>query len=161
MTSVMPHIKTIPSENSFFINLASLDKVIYQYNTGATNPQFSTATWADTTNSNTCLPAMSNALSQAGRAVLRDLGKTVVSSLRTFRKVQLVTSSIVTNNTSVGSYVGYNTTNSGVTGNSGTQTPGEEYFTGYIEVIGASGALGATSGNVSGNFRFAPVARLG
>lgn len=155
MTSVMPHIKTIPSENSFFINLASLDKVIYRYNPADVAP-FSTATWADTAQTTAKCPSLvSTALNQAGRAVLRDLGKTVVSSLRTFRKVQLVTSSI-SNGVYVGSYVG----TPGAT-NSGSQTLGEEYFTGYIEVIGANGSVGALTGNTSSGFQFAPVARLG
>lgn len=116
---------------------------------GGSIPAFSTATWADTINASAG-QGISSALNTAGRAILRDLGKTVVSSLRTFRKIQLIVSSI-SNGTTVGAPVGHNL--------GGTANPvvGEEYFTGYIEVLGANGALyGAT-----GTTNIAPVARLG
>jgi hypothetical protein len=52
--------------------------------------------------------------------ILRDMGKTVVSSLRTFRKVQLVTK----NDAATPSTFGV----------AGPATAGQEYFTGYIEL---------------------------
>jgi len=156
MSSVSPHIKTIPSESGYFINLVSMavnsvnnqganatlsGARVYNYNPAATAPIFSTATWA-------CGGATSTILSQPGGAILKDLGKTVVSSLRTFRKVQLVVSSF-----STGVSIGANVASQTGTGNN--PTLGEEYYTGYIEVVGAYGSTGASAYNL------APVARLG
>jgi len=152
MTSVGGQIKTIPSEGAYYINLASLDRKVLNFNpAGGSTPAFSTAIWSDTANSASGF-GISTALNTAGRAILRDCGKTVVSSLRTFRKVQLVVSSI-SNGTTVGAPVGHNL--------GGTANPvvGEEYFTGYIEVLGANGAL--YSGAAGGGTNIAPVARLG
>jgi hypothetical protein len=153
MTSVAPHIKVIPAETAYFINVGSLSSTgntasrIFNYNPAATAPTFSTATWsqngaAGVTNS------ISTILATPGAAILKDLGKTVVSSLRTFRKVQLVVSSI-SSGTSIGAPVA---NQAGPTANPVT---GEEYFTGYIEVVGAFGTNVATIGTI------APVARLG
>lgn len=67
------------------------------------------------------------ATNASGPALLRDMGKTVVSSNRTFRKVQYVMS---TNSTF------------GVGGKVGT-TPSVDYLTGYVE-LGFEGAGGPT-----------------
>ena len=75
-------------------------------------------------------------LKTAGATVLKDMGKTIVSSLRTFRKVQFIQP---TSN-------GLSTF--GVNGRSGTTT-GEDYFTGYIEL------------GFEGNGTPAPVAHFG
>jgi hypothetical protein len=153
MTSVASQIKTIPSETSYFINVGSLSSTgntssrIFNYNPAATNPAFSTATWSQSglggvTNS------ISTILATPGAAILKDLGKTVVSSLRTFRKVQLVVSSF-SSGVSVGAPV------ASQTGSGNNPTVGEEYYTGYIELVGAFGTTVAVPGNI------APVARLG
>jgi hypothetical protein len=69
---------------------------------------------------------------------LKDLGRTVVSSLRTFRKVQLV----IPNNGAASTF--------GVNGPvSGTTSAGVDYFTGYIEL------------GFEGNGAPAPVAQFG
>ena len=68
----------------------------------------------------------------AGGGLLKDMGKTVVSSNRTFRKVQLVTPT--------------------ATGVSGTSTQNGPYLTGYIEL--GTGNAGAATANV------APVAYM-
>jgi len=145
----------IPSENSYFINVGALGNRIYNYdpvNRTAGNA-FSTATWADSGRGNAFNvgsgQGISTVLTTPGSAILRDLGKTVVSSLRTFRKVQLVHSSI-TNGSSTGAPV------SNQLGNAATTSVlGEEYFTGYIEVMGAAGITNANFNSI------APVARLG
>ena len=72
-----------------------------------------------------------------GLVLLRDMGKTVVSSLRTFRRVQLV---IAGSNSTLSTF--------GVRGQSGTN-PSEDYFTGYIEL------------GFEGNGVPAPVAHFG
>ena len=132
MTSVGPHMKTIPSEGAYFTNIGDMSGKVLKYvpaNIGTSQP-FAGATW-------TGAPSLATT-----GLIFKDLGKTVVSSLRTFRKVQLVTSSI---------------TASGVTGApvGGSAVSGEEYLTGYIELPGQNG-----TGNASGG-ACAPVARLG
>jgi hypothetical protein len=74
-------------------------------------------------------------LTVGGGAILRDMGKTVVSSLRTFRRVQLV---IAGSNSTLSTF--------GVRGVSGGN---EDYFTGYIEL------------GFEGNGAPAPVAHFG
>jgi hypothetical protein len=60
-----------------------------------------------------------SSLATAGGAILKDMGKTVVSSLRTFRKVQLVR-----HNSTISTF--------GVAGQAATT--GEDYLSGYIEL---------------------------
>jgi len=78
---------------------------------------FSNALWATAGNS-AASPHTSTISAIAKAGVLRDMGKTVVSASRTFRKVQLLTSSVST---------------AGVAGQAGTN-PDVDYLTGYIEL---------------------------
>ena len=160
MTSVLPHIKTIASENAYFVLLGAdfakvgtgagpgnagnqilSSRVAAGTNVTAANVSFSTAVWSS--------QGAASTLVNAQGKMLRDLGKTVVSSLRTFRKVQAVDVS-ATNGVSVGAAVGS-------AGNSASGAPaqiaGEEFLTGYIEIVGSSGF--AASANP------AAVARMG
>ena len=142
MTSVLPHIKTIASENAYFVSLATLavnghtgtpnaggqiltSRVAAGTNVTAANVSFSTAVWASQGDTSTLI--------NASGKVLRDLGKTVVSSLRTFRKVQAVVSSF-----SMGVYVG-TAVGAYPAGAATGQLAGEEFLTGYIEIVGSSG----------------------
>jgi hypothetical protein len=63
-------------------------------------------------------------ISTAGGALLKDLGKSYVSSGRSFRKVQLV----------VPQYNNGTTSTFGVAGLGGSAMPNMDYLTGYIEV---------------------------
>ena len=152
MTSVGPHFKTIPSESAYFINVGALGNKIMNYQPNTVG--FSTAQWCTSVAGNVANTtggagvSISSILGTAGSAILKDLGKTVVSSLRTFRKVQLVTSSI-----SSGVTIGAPVSSQNASGS--TPVVGEEYFTGYIELPGQNG-----TGNASGG-AIAPVARLG
>ena len=155
MTSLLPHIKTIASENAYFVTVASVagsgtaattgqilsSRVAAGTNVTAANVSFSTAVWASQT--------VTSTLVNGPGKMLRDLGKTVVSSLRTFRKVQAVVSSVTNaNGITVGAAVG--AFPSGVaTG----QLAGEEFMTGYIEIVGSSGLDSAATP--------AAVARMG
>jgi len=153
MSSVLPHIKTIASENAYFVTLATdglatradtapllttgnrilSSRVAAGTNVTAANVSFSTAVWSSQGDTSTLVNGQ-------GR-MLRDMGKTIVSSLRTFRKVQAVSVS-ATNGSSVGAAVG-----------GGITHAGEEFLTGYIEIVGSSGfATGAVP---------AAVARMG
>jgi len=141
MTSLLSGIKQNSNDIGYFIPLASLVGRIYSRtepnpagaNTGVNGGSFSTAMWA-----NSIAPGNGPALSSinaAGAGVLRDMGRTVVSSLRTFRKVQVV---VPTNGT---------LSTFGVGGPAGGI--GSDYFTGYIEL------------GFEGNGTAAPVAHYG
>jgi hypothetical protein len=111
----------------FFMPVSSLTGVIYAYNpTAGAVAQFSTAPWADATrtslNAGTVGPGRYlSSINAAGAGILRDLGKTVVSGGRTFRKIELVVRQTGTNSTF------------GVEGNALGTNPNADYLTGYIE----------------------------
>ena len=133
MTSLLANTKQMSSEIGYFIPVATLTGLIYGRtepagNTGTLGGSFSTASWAYFG------PASLSSV-QAGGGLLKDLGRTVVSSLRTFRKVQLV----LPGNSTFSTF-GVGGRASGV---------GEDYFTGYIEL------------GFEGNGRPAPVAHFG
>lgn len=134
MTSLLTNLREV-GDSGYFIPVASLTGLVYARtepsgNTGVGGGAFSTASWAYF-GAGTSLSTI-----QAGGGVLRDMGRTIVSSLRTFRKVQVATA----NNSTVSTF--------GVGGASGT-SPGQDYFTGYIEL------------GFEGNGRPAPVAHYG
>jgi hypothetical protein len=95
---------------------------------------FATASWAafGTTPSK----FTSSISTAAAGGLLRDMGKSVVSAGRVFRKVQLLTSTVST---------------SGVGGPVGAANPLVDYLTGYIEL-----GSGVTNGGLPG--AFPPVA---
>lgn len=117
MTSLQTRPRQLNSDDGYFIPVGNCVGKVYAYNPTALT--FSTAMWAGNGNSQPIATAFTSSIASAGAGLLRDLGKTIVSSSRTFRKVQLVTSS------AVGSF--------GVGGNASTAA-GEDYLTGYIEI---------------------------
>jgi len=141
MTSLLSNQKQMSNEIGYYINVGDLRGKIYQRtessnnNTGVNGGTFSTAVWScfNSTILNVGVPpggfsAFSTTLATGGQTVLRDMGRTVVSSSRTFRKVQLV----VPGNLAFSTF--------GVSGNT---TSGEAYFTGYIELgFGGEGSSG-------------------
>jgi hypothetical protein len=137
MTSLLSNTKQISSEGGFFVPVASLIGQIYGRtepgtNTGVSGGTFSTASWAYWGSKAT------SSINGAGAGILRDMGRTVVSSLRTFRKVQLVVAN-------TGNPAG--NSSFGVGGRASTGV--EDYFTGYIEL------------GFEGNGTPAPVAQYG
>ena len=138
MTSLISGTKQMSNEIGYFVPVASLVGKIYGHvepspagsNTGVLGGTFSTASWAYFG------PGVSvSSINGAGAGILKDMGRTVVSSLRTFRKVQLV----VPSNSTLSTF-----------GVGGRQTGvGEDYFTGYIEL------------GFEGNGTPAPVAHYG
>ncbi len=113
MTSLQTSIKQNASDSGYFIPLGDMVGRVVGYN--ATANTFSTASWAFYGSG-----APLSSIRSAGAGILKDMGKTVVSSLRTFRKVQLVVPGSGNNSTfGVGGRV---------------QTTTEDYFTGYIEL---------------------------
>ena len=123
-------LKQNHGDMGYYIPLATLaDKVYALSAEGA----FTVATWAVSGAGGGGVPLSSiNGIAAGG--VLKDMGKTVVSSLRTFRKVQLVQRS----NSTLSTF-----------GVAGKTTAGESYFTGYIEL------------GFEGNGNPAPVAHFG
>jgi hypothetical protein len=119
MTSLQTGIKQNLRDGGYFIPLAALTGQIYAYNSAANN--FSTAAWAANNMGSRALSSILGPTS-TNPSILRDMGRTVVSSLRTFRKVQVV----LPNNSFAASTFG-------VGGQSGT-TYGNDYLTGYIEL---------------------------
>ena len=128
MSSVAASVRQVSPNTGYFINVASAVGKVYSYNTTAGAQTFSTATWAANTLTGAGTSRFSTVGATAGGALLKDMGKTVVSSGRTFRKVQFV----------------YSTVSTGSVGGVAPTTLGEDYFTGYIE-LGFDPALGVPS----------------
>jgi len=129
-------LKQVPANAGYYIPVADCRTTFYQNNGTADAPiivsGLSTLSSAGA--------VVSTLIASAGAGTFRDMGQTLTSSTRVFRKVQLLraTSSLV------------NGGSDGVAGNS--TTPGA-YITGYIELPG--------TGGYSSGYGFTPVARLG
>ena len=137
MSSLLTGPKQLRMNAGYYINIATcLPNKVYQ-NIGTDSAPLMSA-------SQMCANGPpSTFLATAGSAVFRDSGKTLVSSARVFRKVQLLVS---TNSV----------LNNGTDGVGGVDTAPYNYLTGYIELPGSgnlnSGLLGSA---------LTPVARLG
>jgi len=145
MTSLLSNTRQMSNEIGYFIPLASLIGKIYLHtdpspaglNTGLNGGTFSTAMWA-----NSIAPGNGPALSSinaAGAGLLEDMGRTIVSSLRTFRKIQVVRTGVNGSNSTLSTF--------GVGG--AADGIGQDYYTGYIEL------------GFEGNGVPAPVAHFG
>jgi hypothetical protein len=121
MTSVPSFIKQIPSDSRNFVPLSSLIGVILGLNE-ATNV-LTPAAWAQGNTgvyqAGITATPYSSSINGLAAGKLRDMGKTYVSSGRTFRKVQLIAPVPST---------------FGVAGYSEAQAPTSDYLTGYIEL---------------------------
>ena len=128
------------SANGFFIPLGNVANAVLAYSGGSgaggsyLPGAFSVAAWAQ--GGTTPSKATSTISSIAQGGVLRDMGRTVVSAGRTFRKIQLMCSTVST---------------AGVGGPALGGTTVVDYLTAYIEL--ASGLNSVGNGNT-----FAPVA---
>ena len=148
-----PGFRENSANTGYYINVGSLLGLIHSRtgetagNTGVAGGQFSTATWAWsslTDMSTASWNTFSTALATAGRTILKDMGRTIVSSSRTFRKIQLVRPA------------GQAPSTFGVGGSAAAGYPGESYFTGYIEL--GFGGEGTSTGST---YLPAPVAAYG
>jgi hypothetical protein len=129
MTSLLSGTKQNGNDIGYYINVGDLRGKIFQRtepasNTGTAGGTFSTASWCFSTTALNAQPggfaAFSTTLATAGQTILRDMGRTVVSSNRTFRKIQYVVPANLAPSTF------------GVSGLASIS--GETYLTGYIEV---------------------------
>jgi len=117
--------------HGYFVPLGNCVASVLQYN-GAAGAggsflpgAFTAASW--TASGASGAGALLSTISSIGQGgLLRDMGKTVVSSNRTFRKVQLVVKGA--------------STLAGATGVTGTGAENQPYLTGYIE-LGTGNAL--------------------
>lgn len=125
MTSLLTSTRQISRDTGYFIPLGDLRGKIYEYN--PVSGVSSAAVWATTASASTMI-----FISSAGAGVLKDMGKTVVSSSRVFRKVQLVVSTA-----SLLAAQGISNTVGGPVNQNG-----EDYLTGYIE-LGFNGGVPA------------------
>jgi hypothetical protein len=134
MPSIGTSIKQNSTDGGFFMPLSSLQNVIYAFTPGSGaggsfgQGSFSTASWATLKyNGLTSGNPYLSSINGVGAGLLKDMGKTVVSAGRTFRKVQLVVSQNVNNGTQAVS-------TNGVGGQSTGTTPVQDYLTGFIEL---------------------------
>ena len=127
------------SAGGFFIPLGNVGAAVLQYTTvgGAGGSflagSFATASWAQGGGAPSKFTSTISTVAAGG--LLRDMGKTVVSAGRTFRKIQLMTSTVSTG---------------GVNGTGAGGNPNVDYLTGYIEL--------GSGFNGTGNSFPAPVA---
>jgi hypothetical protein len=123
-------LKQNNADGGYYVPLSSMVGRVFAYSPAGA---FTAATWASIGAGR----SLSSIGSIAAGGILKDMGKTVVSSLRTFRKVQLV---VPASNSTLSTF--------GVGGDAATSS-GEDYFTGYIEL------------GFEGNGERAPVAHFG
>jgi hypothetical protein len=139
MTSLISQIKQVPANAGYYINVGNLsqsasDGAKFYMNLGTDElPNISTNIYATSSYTSTVMAT-------AGAAIFKDMGKTLTSSGRVFRKVQMVATS-----TSV--------LFGGTDGVAGLATDPTAYLTGYIELPGQHGSGGFSAPT--------PVARLG
>lgn len=138
MTSLLSGIKQIHSNQGYYIPVGNCTTTVFANIGTDAAPNFNNGTFV----SSISTAGASALIASAGAGVFRDMGKTLISSGRTFRKVQLLVSSsdVVVGNVASSSGVG------GVS---------PSYLTGYIILPGSGDGA-----NQSGT-GFTPVARLG
>lgn len=123
MTSVAPSAGGFSQSNGYFIATGAVQ--LQQYTPGSgSGGSFRVGTFAAGT-----------ALAAASGDVLRDMGKTVVSSSRVFRKVQIVSDAPT-------AIVG-GTVPGGIAGSTNATNPTVAFRTGYIEIGGGLFGFGA------------------
>ena len=130
MSSIPSFIKQIPTDARNFVPVSCLMNVIYGLNEATS--VLSPAAWAQgnvigggpITGSR-----YTSSISGAGAGKLKDMGKTYVSSGRTFRKVQLIVPGTLD-----GRATGAGVSTFGVAGQDEQTAPTADYLTGYIEL---------------------------
>jgi len=143
MTSLQTSWKQVDTRAGYYVPVGNCVTKFYA-NTGSDSaPTFSNSLMVSTMSTSGAY--VSSLITTAGAGVFRDHGKTLTSSGRVFRKVQLLVS---TNSVLNG---GTDGVGGGATTGANSVTP--SYLTGFIELPG--------QGTGSGTNSFTPVARLG
>jgi len=146
MSSLQSHLKQIPVNAGYYVPVGDCRGKFYLNTSGSDSaPIFNGNLMISTLSTSGAY--VSTMIAGAGGGVFRDHGKTLVSSGRTFRKVQLLVST--------GNTEGVGGLGDGLGLGGSSQKSG--YLTGYIELPG----LGGSSANGVYPTNFTPVARLG
>ena len=132
--------KQLRVNSGYYINVADARTTFYQNNGTDVAPLISANIYARST-----MGGVSTMIATAGSAVFRDHGKNLISSGRTFRKVQLMVSTGLV----------YGGAVAGTDGVGGVDS-NPNYLTGYIELPGLGGGSSGLNGSA-----YTPVARLG
>lgn len=150
MTSLLTGVKQTNPDLGYFMPVSSLQGIIYAitYGSGAGGSfqqgGFNVANSATVQQVAWALPSVApyasngnpylSSINGAGAGLLKDMGRTVISAGRTFRKVQLVVNASRTGGTnyalSTNGVAGVNTYQAA--GNTGTAV--QDFLTGYIEL---------------------------
>lgn len=144
MASLQTRLKQIPANAGFYISVSSV-RTSFVANTGTDSaPTFVNGPLISTMSSAGAY--VSSVVNGAG-AIFRDMGKSLVSSGRAFRKVQLMVSTgqLLVSGSAAGA---------GTDGVAGQDVAPTNYITGYLE-LPSFGTVGGNSGQC------AAVARLG
>jgi hypothetical protein len=140
MTSLITHVKQIPANAGYYINVGDC-RTKFFVNSGTDEvPVIALNPYAQSTITTLTGITLSTSMATPAGVTFKDMGKSLVSSGRVFRKVQLVTNSgadLVTGTAGVG----------------GVDNTTSAYVTGYIELPGQHG--------MGGYYSPTPVARLG
>ncbi len=133
MTSLTSYTKQIPANAGYYITVGDCRMKFY-VNSGTDElPLIAQNTYGISSYTSTLIAS-------AGAGIFKDMGKTLTSSGRVFRKVQMVVSTGIL-------------ATGGSDGVGGVDSAPSNYLTGYIELPGTHGAFGSAAAT--------PVARLG
>ena len=122
MTSIGVRTRQVSSDSGYYIPLADLRNSLIGLPSTVNGPMGGCPAWALST---TVGPV--SLISSAGAGLLKDMGKTIVSSTRVFRKVQLVVPGAAGGSSTFG-----------VAGASPATLPAGDFYTAYIE-LGSEG----------------------
>ena len=124
MTSVASRTRQVSNDTGYFISISSCVNLIF------TSPLGDVAPWASTATAGTT--GLSTAVSTVNRAgvLYKDMGKTLVSSGASFRKIQLV----VPQGANAVTQVGAGSTSTFGVGGGATGTGVPDFYTGYVRL---------------------------
>jgi len=134
MTSIGVRTRQVNSDTGYYMPIADIRGTLIGLPSTVNGGMGGCPAWALTTVASGPIVAL---ISSAGAGLLKDMGKTIVSSTRVFRKVQLVVPS------SIGALNTRALSTFGVGGDSPATLPAGDYFTAYIE-LGSEGSGNAT-----------------
>ena len=132
MTSIGVRTRQVSSDTGYYIPVAICVDKLFGLPATPGAAMGTCPVWASSSGSGHGGPISSLLL--AGGGLLKDMGKTIISSSRVFRKVQLVVPSSVLGVTTRA------VDTNGVGGASGTSPPLGDFYTAYIE-LGSAGPI--------------------
>jgi hypothetical protein len=139
--------------NGYFVPLGDCTSKVYTYSGGSgaggssLAGSFVRADWATPANANSAKALLSSISSIGQGGLLRDMGRTVVSSNRTFRKVQLVAPNLTAAGVASGTL-------------GGTASTTGPYLTGYIELATGNNLTTEAAGTGAAPVAYLPGAMM-